>query len=274
MEKIVSVIIPAFNSEKTIVRALESIYRQTYFKYILEIIIINDGSTDRTREIVQECIEEKKYGECIHLIDQCNQGVSVSRNRGMNNAKGTWIAFLDADDEWKDDKLERQIGLIHQMQDIDMLAGHYLNTMFRIVLRPQRKAFLVNIRQMCIRSFPQPSTVLVKKSVYNQIGGFDEKQNYSEDINYFGKIASCYKFVFDPSQLVVFNGGIHPSMSSGLSANRKAMQAGVRKNLKDFKEAGYIDWPFYAAMYIWSEFKYMRRMLRRSKKHESGIIDN
>jgi len=95
----ISVIIPLFNKKDTIIKALESIFNQTVQP--LEIIVVNDGSTDGSVELV----EQVKH-PLTRLINQKNAGVSIARNRGINEAKGDWIAFLDADDFWDNDFLE------------------------------------------------------------------------------------------------------------------------------------------------------------------------
>jgi len=99
----ISVVIPMYNSRDTIIKSLDSIKYQTALDKIFEIIVVNDGSTDDSLEIV------KKYKELnpsltIIIIDRHNGGVSVARNEGMKIAKGDWIALLDSDDEWLPNK--------------------------------------------------------------------------------------------------------------------------------------------------------------------------
>lgn len=106
--ELISIVMPAYNSEKYIADAIDSIIRQTYENW--ELIIIDDGSIDQTTDIVSKyiCSNEK-----IKLYSNDNNiGVSRSRNKGIEIAKGNWIAFLDSDDLWKFDKLEKQIELI------------------------------------------------------------------------------------------------------------------------------------------------------------------
>lgn len=109
MNDLVSIIMPAFNAEKTIVQSIESVSHQTYHHW--ELIIINDGSSDNTETLIQHWVE--KDSRIKYYPNASNQGVSYSRNRGMSLAKGEWIAFLDSDDLWVSHKLEIQL---HQMQ--------------------------------------------------------------------------------------------------------------------------------------------------------------
>lgn len=101
---LVSVIIPAYNSEKTIVRTLDSVFSQNYAS--LEVIVVNDGSTDNTEHIV------KSYSDRIIYIAQKNAGVSVARNTGFEHSSGEYIQYLDADDLLAEDKIEKQVKAI------------------------------------------------------------------------------------------------------------------------------------------------------------------
>ena len=96
----ISVVIPAFNAEKTIARAVESVLAQS--RPADEIIVIDDGSKDNTADVI------RSYGDKVILIQQENAGASVARNAGLKNASGDWIAFLDCDDEWLPEKLKLQ----------------------------------------------------------------------------------------------------------------------------------------------------------------------
>ena len=96
----VSIIIPTFNRSAIVPNAIESVFRETYSDY--ELIVVDDGSTDDTRDRLQEYVARIKY------VYQANRGVSAARNAGTKLARGEWIAFLDSDDVWHPTKLERQ----------------------------------------------------------------------------------------------------------------------------------------------------------------------
>ncbi|MEK5585137.1 glycosyltransferase family 2 protein [Paenibacillus sp. FSL P2-0536] len=104
-EYLVSVITPAYNSEKYIKECMESLINQTYQNW--EMIIVNDNSTDNTKDIVEEYI--KKDPRIKLYNEQVNSGAAAARNKAINESKGRFIAFLDSDDTWKFNKLERQI---------------------------------------------------------------------------------------------------------------------------------------------------------------------
>src|SRR4028118_518511 len=103
----ISVIIPAYNAERTIRETIESVQQQTFLD--LELIVINDGSKDRTVELVQSIKDDR-----LKIFSYENGGVCVARNRGIDHANGEFIAFLDADDLWTPDKLELQAAALKQ----------------------------------------------------------------------------------------------------------------------------------------------------------------
>lgn len=113
MKPIVSVIMPAYNSEKFIASAIDSVLAQTFRDF--ELIIIDDGSTDATKSIIESFVETER--RIVFLQNKKNSGVSFTRNFGISQARGEWIAFLDSDDMWRNDKLEKQINLIRSCPD-------------------------------------------------------------------------------------------------------------------------------------------------------------
>jgi glycosyltransferase involved in cell wall biosynthesis len=114
---VVSVVIPAYNSARTLTRALSSVFSQTYGNY--EVIVVDDGSTDDTEAVVRQ------YGERVILIRQENAGAGAARNRGCRAASGRLLAFLDADDLWHCRKLEVQVKAFTDRPDISMCwTGH------------------------------------------------------------------------------------------------------------------------------------------------------
>ena len=120
IEKLVSIIIPAFNSEKTIETAINSVLSQTYSNY--EIIIIDDSSTDRTLQTIKDLYDNDKKIKI--LCNEKNLGSGETRNYGIREANGEFIAFLDADDEWYPHKLEEQI-LIFENHDVALVCSGY-----------------------------------------------------------------------------------------------------------------------------------------------------
>lgn len=256
----ISVIIPMYNSSKTIISALDSVNRQTAKKYILEIIVVNDGSTDDSLDKVKEYEKENKIIP-IRIIDKKNEGVSSARNAGMRIANGDIIALLDSDDIWLDKKIESQINILNMHPEIDFLGGNSSDKPLRVLWKKIDKLYKANIKDISITCFPQPSTAIFKRKIISEIGYFDENQKYGEDMNYFNKICSKYNYYYQPEKLIYFGGGKRAFGHSGLSSNLKGMHYGNLKNIKELKEANDISIYFYMFLYIFYWIKYIRRII-------------
>ena len=248
-----------YNSKDTIIRALDSVRNQTAYDSILEVIVVNDGSKDDSSEIVSK-YKEKNPDFPLVLVDKKNGGVSTARNKGMELAKGEWIALLDSDDEWFYDKLEVQINIIKQNSDVDFLGGPFNDKVLKIFTKKIDKLYKAQISDICIRNFPQPSTVVFKKEIYNEIGGFDEKQRYAEDGNYFLKICGKYNLYYFPKRLITYDDGKRGFGSSGLSANLKEMYAGNKKNIIELYYNKQIKFFFLVFLRVYYYLKYIRRI--------------
>lgn len=256
----ISVIIPMYNSEKTIIAVLEAINNQTGKEYLKEIIIVNDGSTDGSISLINEFISKIP----VILINQSNSGVSSARNRGMCEATGNWIAFCDSDDIWLKEKIYEQVNVINSLQaktEIDFLGSNHTNRDLRILCKRITKLHRATVKELCMKMYPQTSTVIMKKNIFNTIGGFDKTQKYAEDGNYFLKIVSKYKCYYLPKQLVVYDGGKRGFGSSGLSANLKGMHEGNLKNIRELRNSHDISFTFYLMMYLFYWAKYLRRII-------------
>jgi glycosyltransferase involved in cell wall biosynthesis len=169
----VSVIIPAYNCETFITEAVESVMRQEYKP--LEIIIIDDGSTDGTAAQVT------KLGEGIRHLYQSNRGPSGARNRGIGMAEGEVIAFLDADDYWPVNKLEMQIDCLNKDPRLDIVLGR-IQCVGELTEADRRIVFegpdntMMNV---CLGSG------VFRRSVFDKVGLFDESLRHYEDHDWF-----------------------------------------------------------------------------------------
>lgn len=253
----ISVIVPMYNSQRTIVRALNSIINQSFKDYIKEVIIVNDGSTDDSLKLVQDFCKSSTMK--FTILNQSNQGVSSARNQGMNEAKGDWIALLDADDEWLPNKLEKQIEQLLNHPEIDFLGCSLVGENLKILTKRITKLYKADIKDICIKMFPQTSTAIFKKKIFDEIGGYDINQKYAEDGNYFMKICALYNYYYLPMELVLYDGGKPGFGSSGLSANLEEMFKGYIKNINELREQKIISNTFYYFLYVFYWLKYIRR---------------
>lgn len=257
----VSVIIPMYNSERTIERALNSVVNQTYQGNI-EIIVINDGSKDNSLNLVKE-YEKKLNKENIEMfiINKKNGGVSTARNEGLKNARGKYIALLDSDDEWLEKKLEVQIQILKKNKDIDFLGCERNGEKTKILLKNVTGLTKVKIHDLMIKMFPQTSTAIFKKEILKDVGYYDETQKYSEDGNLWLRICAKKNFYMYSESLVITDGGKPNFGHSGLSANLKEMEKGCQKNLREMLNLKYINrysFYFYRLFYF---IKYIRRIV-------------
>lgn len=256
---LISVIIPMYNAAKTIVRALDSVKAQTA-DYNYQVIVVNDGSKDDGAEIVKDYIASNSESNFdISLINQLNGGVSKARNAGLKLAKGDYIAFLDSDDAWFDDKIQKQIKLMTNEPKIDFLGcafdGLYLQSVGEDKLIP------INVNKLIFKNYFQPSTVIMKKIVLDEVGYFDENQRYAEEGNYFIRVAHQFNCFFWNTKVINYGDGKSGFGVSGLSANLKEMHKGFIKNLDFSYVEGFISKPQYVSSRAIAELKYIRRLI-------------
>lgn len=259
----ISVIIPMYNAENTIIQALDSIRNQTY-KSPFEIIVINDGSTDNSQSKVENY--HSQFPELnLNLIQQENQGVSVARNKGLKSAKGEYIAFLDADDKWLPNKIERQMFYLDNPNyDIDFLVTlrNDEKIWFPYKINFEKELAEITLKKLLIRIDGQTSTALFKRKIIDNTGFFDENQKYSEDANYWMRISQNNKMYILAESLVVTGSGKKSFGESGLSANLKEMEKGIQKNIREMFQNKRINLFEYLLFYGYSKFKYLVRPIR------------
>ncbi|MCB2357871.1 glycosyltransferase family 2 protein [Clostridium estertheticum] len=258
--KKISVVIPMYNSEETIISTLNSIKNQTAFEQILEIIVINDGSTDDSLSFVKDYIAHNEEMKII-IIEKTNKGVSAARNTGMKVAKGEWIALIDSDDDWLPEKIEIQMKIIKEHPEIDFLGGDIDDRGLKILWKQINGLYKANVKDICLKMFPQTSVAIFKKNIFNKIGGYDENQSYAEDGNYFLKICTHYNYYHLPVAMVYYGGGKPGFGFSGLSANLKKMYEGNIKNIKELKNNSIISVRFYIFLRVFYWLKYIRRIV-------------
>ena len=192
----ISVVIPAYNAERTVGRAIDSVLAQT--RAADEVIVVDDGSTDGTADVV------RRYGEKVTLICQENAGVSVARNRGIEASTGEWIAFLDGDDEWRVEKLQLQTGHLSRNPEIKWT---YSNFYKQDGSAPQTKAHVssrLTALLDCTEVFDDyltiyanhgyawTGTLIVHRDVFATVGMFEPGMKRAQDTDLWFRIA--YQF--------------------------------------------------------------------------------
>jgi hypothetical protein len=203
----ISVVIPVYNEERFLTRCLKSIFDQTLKPE--EVIVVDDGSTDNTAALAAT------LGATV--ISQTNSGIADARNLGIRNASGEWIALMDADDLWAPEKLERQVACIRP-ETVLVYTG--IRIFDDIGVRDVRPAIDANSARKMLRYMNPitPSTVLVKREAFMQIGGFRKGLHACEDWGLWFRLIPLGQFEAVPDPLTDYY--IHPK---SLSANPDIM---------------------------------------------------
>lgn len=197
---LVSVVIPNYNYARYLRQAIDGVLGQTYTP--IEIIVVDDGSRDESEKILRD------YGERILWFRQKNQGVSAARNRGVSESRGDLIAFLDSDDVWKAEKVERQVrkflaepdlGLVHCGVEEFNDEGKVLR-----ILSDGKEGWVAHdlLLFKCSVVLGGGSGLMVPKAVFDQVGGFDQRLSTSADWEFFYRVADRYRVGFVPEILV------------------------------------------------------------------------
>jgi len=187
----ISVVIPTYNRAGCISEAIDSVLAQTRADF--EIIVVDDGSTDATQEVLA------RYGNRIRYIYQENAGVSAARNRGVREARGEWVAFLDSDDEWLPEKLDRQTAclaiypdVIGIVSDVQMIVGEISQRLFDIRNFRLPDADYAKLDRPLVSVYEVnyfPSSFMFRRDALMAAGLFDEKLSFCEDIDLCGRLA-------------------------------------------------------------------------------------
>lgn len=205
----VSVIIPTFNRSRRVVRAVNSVLNQKIKDY--EIIVVDDGSSDDTYEALTHYMPLIKY-----IRQAFNRGVSAARNIGIKNSATPWIAFLDSDDYWLEEKLYVQMEFVDQnpgtvacqTEEIWIRNGRRVNPK-RKHKKPSGDIFSQSLK-LCLVS---PSSVILKRSLFDEVGLFDETLPAAEDYDLWLRVSCRYPVYMINRGLVVKEGGHEDQLS-------------------------------------------------------------
>ena len=234
----ISAVIPAYNCEEYIARAIESVLEQTH--PVDEIIVVDDGSTDTTAEII------KSYGERIRYVHQDNAGECGARNTGVQVAASSWVAFLDADDQWLPDKIELQVKCLQQNPAIVWVSSNYERCLCGENLRQphlplqQAKNYLQGrtyfsefFTAFILDAHGCSDTMLIKKEVLLDAGLFRRNQTRGGDVDMWWRIAFRYpRMGYVPKPLAVYHLGI-PGCASVVFNDGRIYCDMIERNLKE-----------------------------------------
>jgi GT2 family glycosyltransferase len=214
-ENLVSVIIPTFNRAWSLKTAIDSVLAQTHDQ--IEIIVIDDGSTDTTPDLLAG------YGHQIQVLTQKNSGVSAARNLGIHKSHGRFIALLDSDDAWAKEKISCQIdffkqnpeALVCQTEEIWIRKGRRVNPRVKHQ-KPSGMIFEPSLH-LCLVS---PSAVMIRKKLFDSVGGFNENFPVCEDYDLWLRIAADTPIFLIDKPFTIKHGGHEDQLSARHSQDK------------------------------------------------------
>ena len=256
----VSVIVPVYNSGNVCVRAIESVLEQTHF--VSEIIVVDDGSSDESAKILRNHFYTSAVPIQIHSI--VNRGAAGARNFGLTKATSAWVAFLDSDDAWAPRKTEAQFEVIRGHPSLCLIGSLTNMQVFsRNRSRKYERVIPIFLYNLLFKNYFQTSTVIAKRDVLVELGGFPEGRRYAEEGDLFMRIAARHHCFLLNEVLVDYAGGKPGFGVAGLSANLWRMEQGEITNIVAVwrrRDAGF--W-ITAFAFGFSILKFIRRLLIR-----------
>ncbi len=208
MAPLVSVIIPTFNRAAWLAESIGSVLRQTYPH--IELLVVDDGSTDYTAEVVHG------FGGALIYIYGANCGVSAARNRGVAASRGALIAFLDSDDVWQPGKVAAQVALLQARPDVQVCYTDEIWIRHGVRVNPKQihqKHTGWLFEPSLPRCIISPSSIMLRRSLWNWLGGFDERLPACEDYDLWLRMTRHVPITLIAEPLIVKRGG-HPDQLS------------------------------------------------------------
>ena len=262
----ISVVIPSYNRKDFLKRSIDSAINQT--KKPLEIIVVDDGSTDGTETMI------KSDYDFVKFIKQKNKGVSAARNIGIKVSIGEWICFLDSDDEWKKDKLEKQINAMKSNPGYKFFHSNeiWIKNGLRINQKKKHKKYGGDIFDKCLDMCRiSPSSVMIDKTVFDEVGNFNEDLVVCEDYELWLRICDKYRVFFIDEPLIIKHGGHQGQLSYSIESIEnhriKALEYLILGNLNRKNKR-------HAIQMLLSKLNiYLKGLVKRRKNDEIAVYE-
>ncbi|MCX5518800.1 glycosyltransferase family A protein [Kaistia defluvii] len=218
---LVSIVVPAYDAEPFIGEALDSLAAQTYREF--EILVVDDGSRDRTARLVTE---EAERDSRIRLLSIPHSGVAAARNAGVRAARGSLVSFLDADDLWRPDRLERHVSLLGREPATDLIVGEVLvfealSPTFEPVLGSDH----VQLRSVNL------GAATIRSTVFDAVGVFDETMRFSEDLDFLLRVHEAGMSLAVESEVALLYRRHDANMTNDADANRRYILRALHHSL-------------------------------------------
>jgi glycosyltransferase involved in cell wall biosynthesis len=221
---LVSVVIPVFNGERFLREAVQSVLAQHYSP--IEIIVVDDGSTDGTANVARSLPETVRY------LHQTNQGPAAARNRGIDQAQGSLVAFADADDLWPEGKLELQLSYLIKNPQIDIVLGRIQQVLLSDTVDGQTQSQEFGETGLSVNL----GSAVIRKSVFERVGLFDETMRYSEDVDWFMRARESGAAIVTIDAVTLFYRQHEENMTRGKSASELNVLKALKKSLDRRRE--------------------------------------
>ena len=262
----ISVVIPSYNRKEFLKRSIDSAINQT--KKPFEIIVVDDGSTDGTETMI------KSDYDFVKFIKQKNKGVSAARNIGIKVSIGEWICFLDSDDEWKKDKLEKQINAMKSNPGYKFFHSNeiWIKNGLRINQKKKHKKYGGDIFDKCLDMCRiSPSSVMIDKTVFDEVGNFNEDLVVCEDYELWLRICDKYRVFFIDEPLIIKYGGHQGQLSYSIESIEnhriKALEYLILENLNRKNKR-------HAIQMLLSKLNiYLKGLVKRRKNDEIAVYE-
>lgn len=238
----ISVVIPLYNKEKSILETIKSVLNQTYQDF--ELIVVDDGSTDKSRELVSTVKDGR-----LKFYSKSNGGVSSARNYGVEKCSGDFVAFLDGDDIWKENFLERINYMIDKYPGCSMYATGYIkvnaNNPSDLIIPPNKFqcddiVLLRDYEDYALRNLVSASSVVVDKEIFLKLNGFDPTLTQGEDLDMWFRLGLNAPLCYDSSVFVInqfysieYNCPSFPKDYKQIYAYKMATKTSIYLSLKD-----------------------------------------
>lgn len=263
-----SVIIPYFNKSSYIIRCIDSVLNQTFEKY--EIIIIDDGSTDNGIELIS-----KKYDNLICIYSQINQGVSVARNMGIKNAKYEYVAFLDADDAWHPQYLERVDFILKNEKEVKIVGSHYsrfFDFFDKKFDAPHYFRFDNYFKEAIKNTYFTSSSSVIKKTFFEENDGFNSNLKKGEDHDvWFRAIQSGGNAFYITDTLVYYSDEDFNQITKSKIALRNDLVGNINVLYRDLKESN-ADNGFNKFISLYVYFNLYPYFFDEANKDQAGVV--
>lgn len=227
---LVSIITPTYNREDFIAVAIDSVLAQTMPDF--ELLIVDDGSTDNSRALIETYINKDSR---VKYFYQQNQGQSVARNLALKEAKGDYICFLDSDNYWPADRLEKSLAAFAAHPEADIIYGDCItiNEHGDIISYDNMKRYSGRIAARLLKdNFISMNTTTTRRKCFNEMGGMSGKRRVADDYDLWLKFSAKYTFQYIPEYLAYYR-----VMENQISTNKKLRFDTNEKIILDFLEA-------------------------------------